>query len=134
MSYFAQHCARKQTNLHASKVAFSHGLESLRKLGIIRRKWMKSKKLFAVVFGALVVLALSLPVMAQDTTQSTTTTTTQTPDRPQTQTTQTNESTTKYKHHHKKVKKEKQTTTTTTTPPQREHSETTTTTTRPPPQ
>jgi hypothetical protein len=38
MSYFAQHCARKQTNLHASKVAFSHGLESLRKLGIIRRK------------------------------------------------------------------------------------------------
>src|ERR1019366_7408226 len=82
---------------------------------------MKSKKLFAVVFGSLVVLALSLPVMAQDTTQSTTTTTTQPPaqtesttttttpaTRPQTQTTQTSESTTKYKHHHKKVKTEKQ--------------------------
>jgi hypothetical protein len=92
---------------------------------------MITKKLLAVVFGALAVLALSLSVMAQDTTQSTTTTT-QTPDRPQTQTTQTHESTTKYKHHHKKVKKDKDTTTTTTTPPEREHSETTTTTTTPP--
>ena len=111
--------------------------ESVRNLGIIFRvtfkdNLMKSKKLFAVVFGSLVVLALSLPVMAQDTTQSTTTTTTQNPPPtqtqsttttttpatpPQTQTTQTKESTTKYKHHHKKVKKEKQTTTTTTTPP-----------------
>jgi hypothetical protein len=111
----------------------------------IRRIRMKSKKLLAVFLGALVVFALSLPVLAQDTTQSTTTTTTQTPppaqtestttttteaNRPQTQTTQTTESTTKYKHHHKKVKKEKETTTTTTTP--REHSETTTTTTTPP--
>src|ERR1019366_8611905 len=110
--------------------------ESVRNLGIIFRvtfkeNRMKSKKLFAVVFGSLVVLALSLPVMAQDTTQSTTTTTTQPPaqterttttttqppaqtesttttttpaTRPQTQTTQTSESTTKYKHHHKKVK------------------------------
>ena len=41
---------------------------------------MKSKKLLAVVFGSLVVLALSLPVMAQS-TQSTTTTT-QTPATP----------------------------------------------------
>ena len=49
---------------------------------------MNSKKLLAVVFGSLIVLALSLPVMAQDTTQSTTTTT-QTQDRPQKQTTQT---------------------------------------------
>jgi hypothetical protein len=110
----------------------------------IRRIRMKSKKLLAVFLGALVVFALSLPVMAQESTQSTTTTTTQTPPpaqtestttttteagRPQTQTTQTTESTTKYKHHHKKVKKEKETTTTTTTP--REHSETTTTTTPP---
>jgi len=92
---------------------------------------MKYKKLLAVVFGAPVVLALSLPVMAQDTTQSTTTTT-QTPDRPQTETTQTHESTTKYKKHHKKVKKEKDTTTTNTTPAPREHTETTTTTTTPP--
>src|ERR1039458_9896040 len=37
---------------------------------------MKSTKLFVPVLGALVVLALSLPVMAQSTTQSTTTTTT----------------------------------------------------------
>jgi hypothetical protein len=110
--------------------------ESVRNLGIIFRvtskeNRMKFKKLLAVVFGSLLVLALSLPVMAQDTTQSTTTTT-QTPDRPQTQTTQTNESTTKYKKHHKKVKKEKETTTTSTTPAPREHTETTTTTTTPP--
>jgi cytoskeletal protein RodZ len=97
----------------------------------IKENQMKFKKLLAVVFGLLVVLALSLPVMAQDTTQSTTTTT-QTPAQPQTQTTQTNESTTKYKKHHKKVKKEKETTTTTTTPAPREHTETTTTTTTPP--
>ena len=36
---------------------------------------MKSKNLFAVVLASLVVLVLSLPVMAQSTTQSTTTTT-----------------------------------------------------------
>jgi heme-degrading monooxygenase HmoA len=36
---------------------------------------MKSKKLFAVVLGSLIVLALSLPVMAQSNTQSSTTTT-----------------------------------------------------------
>jgi hypothetical protein len=47
---------------------------------------MKSRKLCAVVAGSLVVLAMSLPVMAQETTQSTTTT--QTPDQPQTKTTQ----------------------------------------------
>jgi heme-degrading monooxygenase HmoA len=36
---------------------------------------MKSKKLFAVVLGSLILLALSLPVMAQSNTQSSTTTT-----------------------------------------------------------
>ena len=40
---------------------------------------MKLKTLFAVVLGSLVVLALSLPVMAQSTTQSSTSTTTQNP-------------------------------------------------------
>src|ERR1035437_2211785 len=96
-----------------------------------RENRMKSRKLLGVVFGSLAVLALSLPVMGQDPSQ-TTTTTTQTPSTPQTQTTQTTESTTKYKHHHKKVKKEKQTTTTTTTPDQPQTQTTTTTT--PPPQ
>ena len=38
---------------------------------------MKFNKLFAVVLGSLLVFALSLPVMAQSTTQSTTTTTRQ---------------------------------------------------------
>ena len=42
---------------------------------------MKSMKLYAVVFGSLVVLTLSLPVRSQDATQSTTTTT-QTPSAP----------------------------------------------------
>ena len=126
-------CSQTNEPINAPKVALAT-LESLRKLEITKENLMKSKKLFALVFGALVVLALSLPVIAQDATQSTTTTTTQSPAQPQTQTTQTNESTTKYKHHHKKVKKEKETTTTTTTAPEREHSETTTTTTTPPPQ
>jgi hypothetical protein len=40
---------------------------------------MTSKKLFAVVLGSLIVLALSLPVMAQSTTQSSSSTTTQNP-------------------------------------------------------
>jgi len=48
---------------------------------------MKTMKPYAVVFGSLVVLAMSLPVTAQETTQSTTTT--QTPDQPITQTTDT---------------------------------------------
>jgi len=39
---------------------------------------MKSRKTFGVVFASLAVLAMSLPVWSQDTTQSTTTTT-QTP-------------------------------------------------------
>ena len=50
---------------------------------------MKSQNLFAVVFGSLVVLALALPVFAQDTTQSTTTTTTQTTPLAQTESTTT---------------------------------------------
>ena len=50
---------------------------------------MISKKLFAAVLGSLVVLALSLPVMAQSTTQSNTTTTTQNPSGAPTQSTTT---------------------------------------------
>src|SRR5260370_8316937 len=76
----------------------------------IRRIRMKSKKLLAVVLGALVVFALSLPVLAQDTTQSTTTTTTQAPPPDQTQST---------------------TTTTTQTPPPPQTKTTTTTTPHP---
>src|ERR1035437_11162109 len=82
-----------------------------------RENRMKSRKLLGVVFGSLAMLALSLPAMGQEPSQ-TTTTTTQAPSTPQTQSTQTTESTTKYKHHHKKVEKEKQTTTTSTTPSQ----------------
>src|ERR1019366_2927253 len=91
----------------------------------IKENLMKSKNLLAVVLGALIVFALSLPVMAQSSTQSTTSTTTQQPQPSQTQSTtttsqepaaqstQTTNTQTKYKHH-----KVKQTdTTTTTTPP-----------------
>ena len=39
-----------------------------------KEKRMKSKNLLAVVLGALIVFALSLPVMAQSTTQSSTST------------------------------------------------------------
>jgi|ERR1035438_1266690 hypothetical protein len=138
--------------MNASKVAFGYGRNPARNLkhqvpSNIKENQMKSKKLFAVVLGLVVVLALWLPVVAQDTTQSTTTTTTQAPAPPpqtqsttttmtpatpaQTQTTQTGESTTKYKHHHKKVTKENQSTTTTSTPSQPGQSQTTTTTTPP---
>src|ERR1035438_5082796 len=75
---------------------------------------MKFRKIFAVACGSLTVLALSLPVWSQDTTQSTTTTT-QTPSTPQTKTTQTTKNNTKVTHH-KRVTKEKQTTKTTTKP------------------
>src|ERR1039458_7515843 len=50
---------------------------------------MNFKKLFAVILGSLVVLALSLPVLAQSTTQSSSTTTTQNPPPAQTQSTTT---------------------------------------------
>jgi len=93
---------------------------------------LKSKTLFAVVLGSLIVIALSLPVMAQSTTQSTTTTshdpaaptqaqtsettdTTVTPAEPQTQQTDT-------------------TTTTVTPQPKMQQTDTTTTTTAPPPE
>ena len=49
---------------------------------------MKSMKISAVVCGSLVVLALSLPVWSQDTSQSTTTTTQTPSDVPQTTTTE----------------------------------------------
>ena len=88
-----------------------------------------SRKLYAVTFGSLIVLALSLPVSAQDATQSTTTTT-QTP--PQTQTTQKSETKTKYKHHHKKSEKTKEKTTTTDVPAQQQTQTTTTTPVVPP--
>jgi hypothetical protein len=95
-----------------------------------KEKRMKSRKIFGVVFGSLAMLALSLPVWSQDTTQSTTTT--QTPSAPQTETTQTTKEKTKYKHHHKKETTEKQKTKTTTTPSPDQQTQTTTTTTTPP--
>jgi hypothetical protein len=79
-----------------------------------KEKQMKSRKIFGVVFGSLAVLALSLPVWSQDTTQSTTTTTQTPTDEQHTKTTQTTMEKTKVKHHHKRVMKEKQKTTTTT--------------------
>jgi len=91
---------------------------------------MKTMKPYAVVLGSLAVLAMSLPVTAQDITQSTTTT--QTPDQPITQTTDTSKSKTKYKHHHVKETKTKEKTTTTTIPPVDQTQTTTTTTTAPP--
>jgi len=87
---------------------------------------MKSMKIPAVVFASLAVLALSLPVWSQDTTQSTTTTTA--PAAPETKTTQTTKENTKVTHH-KRVKKVKTTTTTTTKPAPETQSQTTTTTT-----
>ena len=87
---------------------------------------MKSKKLVAVVLGSLMVFALSLPVMAQSTTQSTSSTTTQ-DTRPQDQTTQTTDTTTKYKHHHHKVKQHTDTTTTNTEQPRQDLQQNTTT-------
>jgi hypothetical protein len=106
---------------------------------------MTSKKLFAFVLGSLAVFALSLPVMAQSTSQSSTTTTTQNPPAAQTQstttttsqdpavsptTTQTTDTKTKYKHH--QVKQTDTTTTTTTPAPEQVQKTTTTTTTSPP--
>ena len=90
---------------------------------------MKLRKISAVACGSLTVLALSLPVWAQDTTQSTTTTT-QTPSTPQTTTTQTTKHNTKVTHH-KRVTKEKKTTKTTTNPSPDQTQSTTTTTTTP---
>jgi cytoskeletal protein RodZ len=96
-----------------------------------KEKQMKSRKIFGVVFGSLAVLALSLPVWSQDTTQYTITTA-QTPSAPETKTTQTTKEKTKYKHHHKKETKETQKTKTTTKPsPDQQTQSTTTTTTTP---
>jgi hypothetical protein len=52
---------------------------------------MKSQKLFVVALASLIVLALSLPVLAQSTTQSNTTTTTQNPPAAQSTTTMTSQ-------------------------------------------
>src|ERR1019366_1056173 len=92
----------------------------------IKENLMKSKNLLAVVLGALIVFALSLPVMAQSSTQSTTSTTTTqqaqpsqtqstpaTSQEPAAQPTQTSHTQTKSKHH--KVT-QPDTTTTTTAP------------------
>ena len=91
---------------------------------------MKFMKPFAATLGSLVLLAMSLPITAQDTTQSTTVV--QTPDQPVTKTTDSSKTKTKYnRHDHVKETKTKektkttnhpvdqtQTTTTVTTPPQ----------------
>ena len=92
---------------------------------------MKLMKPTAAAFGSLVLLAMSLPVMAQDTTQSTTIT--QTPDQPVTQTTDTVKTKTKYnRHHHVKETKTKEKTKTTNMPV--DQTQTTTTITTPPQQ
>jgi mannitol-specific phosphotransferase system IIBC component len=97
----------------------------------IRRIRMKSRKLCAVVVGSLVALAMSLPVMAQETRESTTTTT-RTPERPQTRTTQSDKSKTKYnRHHHVKETKQTVKTKSRTVPGSDHLRETTTTTTGP---
>jgi len=83
---------------------------------------MTSSKLCAAVFVPLVVLALSMPVIAQEATQSTTTTTTAAETHPETRTTETTESKTKYRrHHHRKEVKERQTITTESHPVHEEH-------------
>jgi hypothetical protein len=93
---------------------------------------MKFMKPTAAVFGSLVVLAMSLPVTAQDVTQSTTVT--QTPDQPVTQTTDSSKTKTKYnRHHHVKETKTKEKTKTTNIPVDRQ-TQTTTTVTTPPQQ
>jgi hypothetical protein len=93
---------------------------------------MKSKKLCAVVVGSLVVLAMSLPVMAQETVQSTTTRT-QTPDHLQTKTNESDKTKTKYNRHHRvKETKETQKTKTKMTPGSEHETQTRTTVTDPP--
>lgn len=117
--------------------------------GYIGENRMISKKLLNLVLGSLIASGLSLPVMAQQSTQSTTTTTSQDPAYVQpSQTTQSTtttsssdpvyvqptqitstETTTKTKHH--KVKATSQTTTTSSSPViQSQDTSTTTTTTR----
>ena len=90
---------------------------------------MTSKKLFATAMGPLVMLALSLPAMAQTNTESrsdsSTTTTSQDAPR-RAETTQTTETKTKYKKHHHNVKKSE--TTTTTTEPRHDDEQRSTTT------
>src|ERR1700676_5432657 len=95
----------------------------------IKENRMKSKNLFAVVLASLIVLALSLPVMAQSTTQSTTNTTTQNPSGAPSQSTTTRTS----QDQATMPAATTQTTDTTVTPadPEVKHSDTTTTTVTP---
>jgi hypothetical protein len=78
---------------------------------------MTSKKLFAAAMGPLVMLALSLPAIAQTNTEShsssSTTTTSQDEPRRAETTQTTTETKKKYKKHHHNVKKSETTTTTT---------------------
>jgi hypothetical protein len=114
-------------SIEVSKKLFATGNSARNSSSVqIKENRMKPMKISAVVFASLAVLALSLPVWSQDTTQSTTTTTT--PSAPETKTTQTTKENTKVTHH-KRVKKEKTTTTTTTKPAPETQSQTTTTTT-----
>ena len=93
---------------------------------------MNSRKLCAVIVGSLVAVAMSLPVVAQETTQSTTTTT-RTPDQPQTRTTQSDKTKTKYNRHHRvKETKETEKTKVKRTPGPEEKTKPTTTYTAPP--
>lgn len=80
MSISAQHCARRSANLGIRQVKqiAAAGTRVRLKVNVpatLRRNRMKSRKLCAVVVGSLVALAMSVPVMAQEVTQSTTTTT-----------------------------------------------------------
>jgi Tfp pilus assembly protein PilV len=93
---------------------------------------MKSKKLVAVVLNSVIVLALSLSVMGQSTTQSTTTTSQDPAALAQPQTTQTTDTT--ITPAAPQVKQTDTTTTTTTPQPQVKQTDTTTTTTAPPPE
>ena len=138
MSIPAQHCARRwvKVGVDREKRFAATGIRVQLMDDVpetLRRIQMKSKKLCAVVAGSLVVLAMSLPVIAQETTQSTTTTTVA-PDQPVTQTTQTDKTKTKYnRHHHVKETKTTDKTKTKTVPGPDHETQTTTTTTTPQP-
>jgi hypothetical protein len=137
MSLSAQNCAQQSASIGISqrKRLAATGIRAQLEVHIPEQQKenrMKSRKLCAVVVGSLVVFAMSMPVMAQDSTQSTTTTTTRTPDQPTTKTSQSDKTKTKYnKHHQVKESKETQKTKTKTAQGSEEHTDTTTTTTTP---
>jgi hypothetical protein len=97
-----------------------------------KENWMKYSKLFATALGSLIVIGLSLPVIAQSSTQSITTTSQEPAALPQAQTTQTTDTTVTPPD--PQVKQTDTTTTTTTPQPQVKQTDTTTTTTAPPPE